>query len=133
MGRKLAREVVFKLIYEHIITGGGNNTLEASLEAKGLAGDDGEYITRVIAGVTDNYDEITQKIARFSIDFSLNRIYKTDLAALVLAVYEIDFMPDIPVAVTINECLNLAKLYGTERSAGFINGILASILKEGGN
>ena len=56
-------------------------------------------------------------------------MYKVDLAILVVAVYEIKNEKEIPVAVSINEALNLAKKYSTEKSAGFINGVLANFAK----
>ena len=62
-------------------------------------------------------------------DWNLERITKVNLALLKLAIYEIKYK-DIPFKVAINEAVELAKKYGEETSPVFINGILASIVKE---
>ena len=128
MSRKFARETVFKLIFERVISGTDTHSLEAALATKGITGDDREYIQTVHAGVIEKYDSITSKIADLAHGFILERLYKTDLAVLILGIFEIENMPDIPKKVTIDECVNLAKTYGTEKSAGFVHGVLASVV-----
>ena len=62
-------------------------------------------------------------------DWKLSRISKMDLAILKLAIYEIKFS-DVPYKVSINEAVELAKKYGEDKSKNFVNGVLASIVKE---
>ena len=62
-------------------------------------------------------------------DWKLNRISKMDLSILKLAIYEIKFT-DIPYKVAINEAVELAKKYGEDKSKNFVNGILASVVKD---
>ena len=62
-------------------------------------------------------------------DWKIDRISKVDLAILKLAIYEIKYK-DIPFKVVINEAVELAKKYGEDNSKNFVNGILASIIKE---
>ena len=62
-------------------------------------------------------------------DWKLDRISKIDLSLLKLAIYEIKYKK-IPYKVAINECLELSKKYGEESSKNFVNGILASVVKE---
>ena len=59
----------------------------------------------------------------------MDRISKIDFAILELAIYELIYT-DIPFKVTINEAVELAKKYGDEHAKSFVNGILASIVKE---
>lgn len=59
----------------------------------------------------------------------LSRISKMDLTILKLAIYEIKFT-DVPYKVSINEAVELAKKYGEDKSKNFVNGILASVVKE---
>ena len=65
--------------------------------------------------------------------FSLDRIFKVDKAILLVALYEIFFIPTIDYKVSVSEAINLAKKYSTEKSAKFINGILAKVEKNGNN
>ena len=62
-------------------------------------------------------------------EWKLNRISKMDLSVLKLAIYEIKFS-EVPYKVSINEAVELAKKYGEDKSKKFVNGILASIVKE---
>ena len=62
-------------------------------------------------------------------DWKLNRISKMDLSILKVAIYEIKYN-QIPYKVAINEAVELAKKYGEDKSKNFVNGILASIVKE---
>ena len=61
--------------------------------------------------------------------YELDRIYKVDLAILVLAIYELKFENSTPDKVVLNEAIELSKKYSTDKSFSFINGVLAKILK----
>lgn len=74
--------------------------------------------------------EIDAMIEAISDGWRINRMGKVDLTIMRLAVYEMKFDSDIPVGVAINEAVELAKKFGQDNSAAFINGILASIAKE---
>ena len=63
-------------------------------------------------------------------NWSIERIFKIDLAILRLAVYEINFMEGIPQKVAVNEAVELAKKYGNDTSSNFVNGVLREIIKD---
>ena len=65
-----------------------------------------------------------------SADFKFERIFKPDLAILLLATYEMKYIPNIPKNVSINEAVELAKVNSTEKSPQFVNGVLSGIYKE---
>ena len=89
-----------------------------------------EYIKDVVNGTSKNSEEILKLISNnLKKDWNLERISKVNLALLKLAIYEIQYK-EIPFKVAINEAVELAKNYGEESSPVFINGILASIVKE---
>lgn len=71
--------------------------------------------------------ELDEAINQVSKGWKTSRMNKVDLTILRLAVYEMHFEEDIPVAVSINEAVELAKKYGTDDSASFVNGILAKL------
>ena len=89
-----------------------------------------EYIKDAILGINKNIVEIQGLIEKnLKADWKIDRISKIDLSLLKLAIYEIKYK-NIPYKVAINESLELAKKYGEETSKNFINGILASVVKE---
>lgn len=134
MSRRTARENLFKAVYESCVNHErGDFTLSLILSAS--SDDDAKYIQTVYNGIDTNYQYLTGLISDFSETFAFDRIFKVDLAIILIAGYEILFMPDIPEEVSVNEALELGKLYSTEKSYKYINGILARFirLKENGN
>ncbi|HEY8444034.1 MAG TPA: transcription antitermination factor NusB [Clostridia bacterium] len=133
MSRIQAREKAFILIFEYLFNKTKSEiTLNNIVQDLSFTDDDREYIQKVYEGVINNYDKLTEIIARYSEGFALNRIYKIDLGILLLALYELYYMDDIPVSVTCNEAVNLTKIYSTEKSPSYVNGILANIIKKEG-
>lgn len=128
MSRKESREKLFQLIFEYCFNNEKNEeTLNEII--KNCDSDDATYIKVVYNGVVDNYDELSKKIAQNSNGFVLERIFKVDLAIMLLASYEFLYY-NLPPAVAINEAVNLAKKYSTQKSATFVNGVLASLVKK---
>lgn len=127
--RKTAREVAFKLIFEYLFGGQYNDQTLADLSKEYSLDGEKKYVSKVYNGVIEKYDELCEIISKNAIGFSIDRIYKIDKAILLLAIYEIKYMKDIPYAVSINEAVELSKKYSTEKSAPFVNGILSKIKK----
>ena len=132
MSRRTAREVAMKLTYEKLF--GCDDTYNDVLEKSGITelptDADIEYADSIVKGVSDNIEAIDGKIAEHSRGWSINRMPRVDLSILRNAVYELMFTSDISAAVTINEAVELAKIFCDEKSPGFINGILGNIAKE---
>ncbi|HOB63818.1 MAG TPA: transcription antitermination factor NusB [Clostridia bacterium] len=130
LSRKKAREAVFKLIFEYLFHKEENpKSLELATSID-MSEKDFEYMRTVYEGVIDKYSDLTSYIEKYSDKFSLNRIYRPDLAALLLAIYEMKYMKDIPMSVSISEAVELVKTYSTEKSHQYVNGILSSVYKE---
>lgn len=129
MTRKQAREETFILIFEKELN---DNSLEEILslaeEVRDIKADD--YVKSVFFGVFENLEAIDNTISQNAVGWAINRITKTALAILRLAVYEIKFYSEIPVSVSINEAVELAKKYATKEDASFINGILSTVVKQ---
>ena len=132
MNRSLSRELVFKLLYELEVQ--KENQIEQvdlyiennDIQDKKVI----DYIKEIVNGVKENKEKIESLISKnLKKDWSLDRISKVNLAILKLAIYEIKFM-DLPYKVGINEAVELAKKYGDDGSKQFVNGVLASIIKE---
>ena len=89
-----------------------------------------KYIEDAALGIQNNINIIDEKIEKnLKSDWKLERISKIDLSILRLAIYEITFK-EVPFKVAINEAVELAKKYGEDSSKKFVNGILASVVKE---
>ena len=91
------------------------------------------YIQSVINGVDEKQSELDELISQhLKKGWTLRRISKVALSILRLAVYEMKYVDDVPQKVAINEAVNLAKEYGGEEDARFINGVLGAIVKDMG-
>ncbi len=126
--RKTARENAFKLVFEKLINGNDNKISYDAL-VEGLSEDDKRFLDLLINGVNAEKPFLSKIIARYSTGFSIDRIYRIDLSILLIASYEILFLPDIPDKVSANEAVELAKIYSTDNSPSFINGLIATIIK----
>ena len=95
-----------------------------------------EFARDLISGSIGHLEEIDDLIRRHSKNWKFERLSAVDKSILRLSVYALMHLPDIPVIVTINEGIELGKMYGGESSGQFINGILDAIknqeLTEGG-
>lgn len=82
------------------------------------------FADELIFGVIENSEEVDGKIREIAKNWDFKRIAKIDLAILRLAIFELLFRKDIPPVVTINEAIDLSKIYSSEESRRFVNGIL---------
>ena len=87
------------------------------------------YVRKVVNGVEEHLDEIDEKIEASLKGWKKNRISKVSLTILRIAVFEMLYMEKIPVSVSINEAVELAKRYATPEDASFVNGVLGSVAK----
>ena len=88
------------------------------------------YATRLVEGVQEHSAEIDTHIGRYADRWALDRMPVVDRSLLRLAVFELLWMHDVPVAVVINEAVEIAKALSTEDSGRFINGLLGRIAEE---
>ncbi|WP_069649483.1 transcription antitermination factor NusB [Caloranaerobacter ferrireducens] len=131
MSRKIARETAVKLLYQMEINEDfTEQTKENFLKNNRFKKDEIEYLDRVFKHIIEKLSIIDSKIEKYSEGWKINRIAKVDLSILRLAIFEIMYMDDIPVEVSINEALEISKKYSTEESSRFINGLLGGFVKE---
>lgn len=130
MGRRAAREIAMKLIYQlEIQKDSREEQIRQTLEQEALNENDTKYIVDVVEGVYKNVEEIDKTIEMYSKGWKLSRLSKVDLSILRLSIYEMCFRNDIPFNVSINEAVELAKNYSGEESGSFVNGILGKVSK----
>jgi N utilization substance protein B len=130
MGRKQAREGAMQLLFQMSSNEDfTKETLETFLENFSYDYGESDYIRTVVEGVMDKREEIDQSIKENLQGWSLERIARVDLATLRLAIFEIQFMEDIPVEVSINEAIEIAKKFSTDDSYKYVNGVLGGFVR----
>lgn len=126
MNRREEREQAFILVFEKMFR---EESMEEIFECAAEARDyiENEYVRNVSCGVYAHIEEIDTLISDNSNGWSICRISKVGLAAMRIAVYEMLYMNEIPVSVSINEAVELIKKYATEKDSAFANGIMGTV------
>ncbi len=93
--------------------------------------DAGERFCReLVIGVLNNLESIDKLIAEYALDWNLKRLGNVERNLLRMAFYELLYLKDIPVGVTINEAVEIAKTFANDDSGRFVNGILGRFVRE---
>ena len=131
MGRKQAREGTMQLLFQ-MQSREDYEKENLNIYLANFLFDENEeiYIKDAIYKITDNLSSIDEHIEKHLEGWSIYRLAKVDLAALRIAIYEILYRDDIPVEVSINEAIEIAKKYSKEDSYKFINGVLGGFVKD---
>lgn len=131
MSRRLARETALQVLFQRDLT--KESLITAEIVARwaaefGVPEASRPFAQELVDGTIDHLDEIDQTIALLAQDWPLSRMANVDRNVMRLATYEILFCTDIPGRVSLNEAIELAKRFGGEESAKFVNGILDRIV-----
>ena len=130
MSRRKLRENIFKLLFLREFNSEAEMPEQVALffnAIEKLEPADQQYMEDKYAQVGGHLSEIDELLNENASGWNTNRMSKVDLAILRLAVYEVKFDEDIPESAAINEAVELAKRFGGEASATFVNGILGVI------
>ena len=122
--RSYASEVGLCKVHSYLMSGDYDGDF-SQFDADKLTEEDLTFADTLVKGVIGQKQSLDSVVAEFSRSFKLNRIYRPDLAALELALYEMKNC-DTPHPVVINEAVDIAKKYSTEKSVSYVNGILAA-------
>lgn len=141
MTRKKVREHLFKMLFlldfypkaelDDQVSTYLKDIADAAEETQEGLGKVREELKQKFYAVAEHLEEIDRKIEEKSNGWSLKRLAKADITALRLAIYEIQYDEDVPAGVAVNEAVELAKLYGTDKSPAFVNGVLGSVVRDG--
>lgn len=141
MTRGNARELAVHLIYAREFTGEDPANVIATRLKKdyyALLAEENEvytdrpsgaqrsYIDSVVSGVASRTDELNELIGQYSIGWDVSRISRLARAIMQLAIFEIQYVDDVPTGVAINEAVRIAKLYDGDDAGSFVNGILGA-------
>lgn len=120
--RSNARERALHLLYEAEVKGAATAEI---LAAQVLEVD--EITALIVDGITDRALVIDELISEFATGWTLARMASIDRNILRIGVFELIGRPDVPIAVVINEAVNMAKTFSTDESGRFVNGVLSAI------
>ena len=126
MDRKIARAHAMKLIYEWEMGGDGGEDTRTNLLGVEPGEREVEFMNRMFEGVVVNEEKLDAGISAHLRGWTLERISKVDLAILRLGAYEL-MLGEIPAGIVINEAVELANQYSSEKAGSFINGVLGSL------
>lgn len=128
--RTRARRQAMQILYQREITG---QSVESILETASYNPEDGEpteFCRALAIGVSDNQSAIDETLGAVSEHWTVHRMPTVDRCILRLATYEILFLEEIPASVSINEAVEMAKIYGGEDSSKFVNGVLGRLAEQ---
>ena len=144
MTRGNARELAVHLIYGRAFTGEEPvQVISTRLEKEYYAqlGEENDvyserpsraqlrYIDTVVTGVANREEELDEQIQKYSIGWDISRISKLARCILRLAIYEIQYVDDVPAGVAVSEAVRIAKKYNSDETGAFVNGILGSFVR----
>jgi len=131
MSRRTAREHIFKIIfqtefYKEEEIDEAIEIYKENIEKSNES--DMKFIKSEIKGIMENKGVIDDTINRYAQGWEVSRLAKVDLAILRLAVYEILYADDIPNRVAVNEAVELTKMFSSDKSPAFVNGVLGRVV-----
>ncbi|OFF96569.1 transcription antitermination factor NusB [Listeria monocytogenes] len=126
MKRREAREKALQALFQIEL-----NEMSLDQAIKNIMEDEqDDYMEKLVEGVMAKKAEIDAIIEPNLDNWRMDRLSKVDLSLLRLSVYEIKYLDDVPNRVSLNESIEIAKIYSDEKSSKFINGVLANIAPE---
>ena len=129
MGRKSSRRHAFSIVYQlafHSECFDVRVAAEDYITENGIATEDARFIYKLVDGVLRHLPEIDSLVCERA-GWGFDRVASVDLAILRIALFEILYSDNAPISVVINEAVEIAKIYGTDDSSAFINGLLGQV------
>ncbi|MPQ24689.1 transcription antitermination factor NusB [Bacillus paralicheniformis] len=124
MKRRTAREKALQSLFQIDVSDTEpNEAMQHALDGQ----ESDAFFEQLVYGVLENKEKIDEMIKRHLVNWKLDRLANVDRAILRLSAYEMMFLDDIPVNVSMNEAIELAKQFGDDKSAKFVNGVLSNI------
>lgn len=130
MSRKRARIGAMQALFSMDVNDDfSTDKLDLFMENHEFQGDEVDYIKRTVPDILDKLDLVDETIEKNLKGWTMARLAKVDRQILRIAVYEFLYKDDIPEEVSINEAVEIAKLYSSDEAPKFINGILGTIYR----
>lgn len=131
MSRNKARVLAMQALFQLDKGGEGVHlVLDCGYEDEVYEDNDKAYLDHLVEEVIRNKERIDAYISKYSIDWDIGRLGKVERSILRLSIGEMLFIDDVPVSVSINEAVRMAKKYGADNASRFLNGILGKFVRE---
>lgn len=145
MGRKEAREIALHLVFELSFKQFSDEELlsdrleqsvmdslagDVALYAGELSESQKVYIRNTVMGICEHCAELDAAVEKYSTNWNVNRLSHMTMSLLRLALYEMQYVDDVPVGTAIDEAVELAKKYESEEVPSYINGVLGAAARE---
>ena len=128
--RRKGREAALQLLFLRDLSGDYTERIGVNFWEENPTDDETrDFAQRLLQGTLAHLTAIDDCVAKSSAHWKLHRMAAVDRNVLRLAIFELNHCPDIPVKVTLNEAIEIAKKFGSEESGAFVNGILDQIAK----
>lgn len=127
--RRLARQLALQMLFQYEFQDQNPSWQEKFWASQSASPEVQTFTSNLFLGVITNQPEIDQIIRDFAIDWSLQRMPVVDRNILRCSIYELLWEPEIPAMVTINEAVELAKLFADDEARRFVNGLLDHVLR----
>ncbi len=128
--RRKARTIALEIIYQKEITKASLDEIMRNRNRAGEGEPPSDFSMKLINGVMSHQAEIDDLIEGYADNWALDRMPSLDRNIIRISLYEMLYEEDIPFSVSINEAVELAKIYGTEDSGKFVNGVLGRIASD---
>lgn len=125
--RRKERRLALEILYQREITGRTVKQIIDDHLYSDKSGPMTDFCQRILLGITAHQKKIDDLIETYTDNWALERMPLLDRNIIRIGIYEMLYERDIPESVSINEAIELAKIYGTEDSGKFINGVLGKI------
>lgn len=124
MKRRTAREKALQTLFQIDVSNiDPKDTITHALDEQ----ESDPFFEELVFGVLEQKDKLDDMISQHLVNWKLDRIANVDRAILRLSVYEMVYQEDIPLSVSMNEAIELAKLFGDDKAPKFVNGVLSNI------
>ncbi len=130
MKREVAREKMYKILFQMGFHDDFETRYISLLDEEDLRGVQREYVRESIQGILDNIEDIDSIIKEKIIDIEFSRLSTQVLICLRLGIYEIIYNDSIPPKIALNEAVKIAGIYADEKEVSFVNGVLHSVYME---
>lgn len=125
--RSLARETVFQYLFSRLFNQSDEGLFDVLADK--LNDDDKNFAKKILDAVINNQEKYESALNEISRNFRFDRIFAADKCAVLIGMAELDAFSETPKAVIIDEAVKLSAKFSTEKSTGFVNGILAQYAK----
>lgn len=129
--RRKSREQAFIILFEKSFNEemSFDEILKIAVESEIV--EENQFMSDILCQIENHGTEIDEEIKKNLKGWAMSRISKVSLALLRMAICEMKYFDDIPVSVSINEAVEICKIYGSDEDRSFVNGVLGSVSRSG--